>query len=434
MKSYSLDHLAKSVLHRDAILFHRNESSAMAMAIAHVGEIDARQSYRDEGYPSLLAFCEQVLELSEAAALRRIRVARLAREFPAIFGALATGKLSLSCVILLSPYLNASNADELLAAAAHAPKSALGPLIVKWFPKQDVPTRLAPVAEPPPMLGDQISQEGAAAAVDIERSPASVAAGVGDQPSPGASCPSLDDQLSAQTGSVATDEQLCSKAGETAIPRPKVSPLSPDRFALQLTVSRCTHDKLRYAQELLSHQLPSGGLAEVFDRALDALIVQLEKRKFAATSRPQQAGQRSTNSPRHIPAHVKREVWVRDGGQCTFVSESGHRCCARELLEFDHIEAIARGGKATVAGMRLRCRTHNQFEAERTFGAEFMKAKREEAWRVARERRKAKARAAEKRAADIRDLGPNVVGLRGAAREQGSSIHCYANSPRGELS
>lgn len=79
MKRYSLDHHAQSVLHRDSLVFHRNESSAMAMAIAHVGEIDARRSYRDEGYPSMLAFCEHVYELSEAAALKRIRVARLAR-------------------------------------------------------------------------------------------------------------------------------------------------------------------------------------------------------------------------------------------------------------------------------------------------------------------------------------------------------------------
>ncbi len=96
MKSYSLDHLDKPVLHRDAILFHRNESDAMVMAVAHVGEIDARQTYRDDGYSSMLAFCEQVFELTQPAVLKRIRVARLARKYPALFEALAAGKLSLS--------------------------------------------------------------------------------------------------------------------------------------------------------------------------------------------------------------------------------------------------------------------------------------------------------------------------------------------------
>ena len=36
-----------------------------------------------------------------------------------------------------------------------------------------------------------------------------------------------------------------------------------------------------------------------------------------------------------------------------------------------------------MAGMRLLCRVHNQYAAERTFGAEFMERKREEARRVA---------------------------------------------------
>ncbi len=401
MKSYSLDHLAKPVLHRDSLVFHRNEGDAMAMAIAHVGEIDARRSFRDEGYPSMLAFCEQEYELSEAAAFKRIRVARLAREYPALFEALASRKLSLSCVILLSPHLNARNANELIAAATHTPKSELGQLIAKWFPKQDVPAKLEPVAGPPPMLGDELSpgRVGDAGGVggnvgargDAGAVPSAGAAGA-DAPPPGAA--GLDDQPSAQTVDATADDPLCSRADESAFPRPTLSPLSADRFALQLTVNRCTYDKLRYAQELLSHQLPSGDLVEVFDRALDALIVQLEKRKFAATSRPRRGNRRTTQSPRHIPAHVKREVWVRDGGQCTFDSESGHRCCARELLEFDHIEEVARGGKATVAGVRLRYRGHNQFTAEQTFGAEFMKGRREEAQRVAREKRDAKAREA----------------------------------------
>jgi hypothetical protein len=69
-------------------------------------------------------------------------------------------------------------------------------------------------------------------------------------------------------------------------------------------------------------------------------------------------------------------VWERDGGQCTFVSEGGRRCEARKALQFDHVLVVARGGEATVDGIRLRCRAHNQFTAERTFGAGFMRHKR----------------------------------------------------------
>ena len=43
---------------------------------------------------------------------------------------------------------------------------------------------------------------------------------------------------------------------------------------------------------------------------------------------------------------------------------------------------VARGGAATVSTIRLRCRAHNQYAAECTFGAEFMSRKREAAARV----------------------------------------------------
>ena len=68
--------------------------------------------------------------------------------------------------------------------------------------------------------------------------------------------------------------------------RSRVKPLSAQSFAVQFTLSRRGHDQLRYAQELLGHRIPSGEIAQVFERALDALIPQLEKNKFAATARP----------------------------------------------------------------------------------------------------------------------------------------------------
>ncbi len=71
---------------------------------------------------------------------------------------------------------------------------------------------------------------------------------------------------------------------------------------------------------------------------------------------------------RRVPAAVRRAVFERDGGQCTFVDEQGRRCGQRHFLEFDHIDAHALGGTETVTNLRLRCRMHNALEAERLFG------------------------------------------------------------------
>ena len=45
------------------------------------------------------------------------------------------------------------------------------------------------------------------------------------------------------------------------------------------------------------------------------------------------------------------------------------RCTERGFLEFHHIVPYAVGGEATVEAIALRCRAHNQYEAEQDFGS-----------------------------------------------------------------
>ena len=153
--------------------------------------------------------------------------------------------------------------------------------------------------------------------------------------------------------------------------RPVVAALAPERYKIQFTASRELHEKLRYAQDLLRHVIPSGDVAGVFDRALSALIEQMEKQKCAATSRPREP-RASAPGSRHIPAAVRREVWRRDGGRCAFVGARG-RCHERGFLEFHHVVPFAAGGAADAGNIELRCRAHNLYEAELFFGAEVVR-------------------------------------------------------------
>ena len=174
-------------------------------------------------------------------------------------------------------------------------------------------------------------------------------------------------------------------------PRSKVAPLSPGRFELRTTLSQTVHDKLRYAQSLVGPAVPSGDVAQVLEHALDALIEKREKRVFAACTRTRP--RRGAPTGRYVPAEVRRTVSQRDGRQCTFHSDAGKRCTARANLQFDHIDPVARGGESTASNLRLRCRAHNQYTAERMFGAGFMKQKRGEARARTKAKAEAKARA-----------------------------------------
>jgi 5-methylcytosine-specific restriction endonuclease McrA len=187
----------------------------------------------------------------------------------------------------------------------------------------------------------------------------------------------------------------------TANPTEAAPHQANERILVKYALRPTTQAKVDYARQLFGHAVPSGDVDQVLDRALDLLIAQLEKRKFAATTRPRPRPRVRTRT-RSIPANVKRAVWQRDGAQCTFVAATGHRCVARHRLEYDHIEPFALGGASTLDGLRLRCRAHNQYEAERQFGSAFMIAKREAAKREAAKREAAKREAAKRAAEDRR--------------------------------
>jgi len=154
--------------------------------------------------------------------------------------------------------------------------------------------------------------------------------------------------------------------GSPAVPGPAVALLSPDRYRLQFTVSEETHAKLRHVQALLCREVPSGDPAVIFERALDLLARDLEKKKLAATTAPR-APRESSGGARGIPAHVRRTVWKRDTGQCAFKGKTG-RCTERRFLEWHHIQPFRHQGEATVDNISLRCRAHNVFESELVFG------------------------------------------------------------------
>jgi hypothetical protein len=147
---------------------------------------------------------------------------------------------------------------------------------------------------------------------------------------------------------------------------PQVEPLAPDRYLIKFTAGAATVAKLRQAQDLLRHAVPSGDAAAIFDRALDSLLADLAKKKFGATDRPR-AGRRTDDAARDVPAAVKRAVWVRDGGQCSFAGNGGRRCEARGFLEFHHLSPYIAGGAASVENIALRCSAHNQYEADLFF-------------------------------------------------------------------
>src|SRR5262245_13012176 len=98
MTSYSRSHLDDQSLNHSLRARAGGERAATADFLADIAEFDERGLYVPAGYDSMYAYCLGELKLSEDAAVMRIGAARAARRFPAIFPALAEGRLSLTAV------------------------------------------------------------------------------------------------------------------------------------------------------------------------------------------------------------------------------------------------------------------------------------------------------------------------------------------------
>jgi hypothetical protein len=348
--------------------------------LAHLAEVDERRLYAELGFPSLFDYCVNALRLCESSAGRRIAAARVCRMFPAAFGLVASGALHLSALCLLKPHLTPENAAELFESCSGKSARQVEVILAARFPRPDVADRIHRLPARPMSTPD-------------------VGSGVGAKVSDPAS----------GAASAAPSEKPNSPAVPAETPR-RLEPLSADRFGVHFTADGEFRDLLERVRGLASHRLPNGDLLGLFKRGLQAYERELEKERFAigrkarahrsaaaaaaaadigpapspaAPSFPTTASERVSQfvprpvpkRQRDIPDALAREVYLRDGGQCTFVSRDGRRCTGRRFVEIDHIKAWALGGEHSLANLRVRCRAHNLLHARRCFGRAHLAAK-----------------------------------------------------------
>ncbi|MDJ0853273.1 MAG: hypothetical protein QNK04_33320, partial [Myxococcota bacterium] len=310
----------------------RRGNALEAELLAHLAEVDARRLYLDEGCSSMFAYCQRVLHFAESVAYKRIQAARVARRHPEILVAVRRGELHVTGVSLLAPWLDSTNATELIHAARHRSADEIRRLLADRNPRPDVPASMRRVPLP------------------VET-------------------------LSASAAGPGTGPPAPSTLHAPAPSRHRAEPLGGGRYHVQFTADREVYGQLQELRALMRHQIPDGDLGKILGRAVGLLLRRVRKRKFAETRRPKAGSSATRGRPRptrHIPAAIRRAVWKRDGGRCTFVSTEGRRCGAQEFLEFDHIEAWQGQRSHSLEGITLRCHAHNQHRARHDFGEQHM--------------------------------------------------------------
>ncbi len=328
--------------------------------LLHLDEYDRRRAWLEEGFGSLWDWCLRSLHLREGAAGRRIAAMKVLRRFPTMEAALRDGRLCLSTLALLGQVLTEENADELLTQAAYLSKADVDSLVASVRPRPVPAEGIRKLAEPRTAAG-------------------AVAARPAELPSP----PSLVAAAPAQVSGEPGIRSLALAPAIAAAPSPRreaagseMRAVAEDLWSLRVTVGLDFKNDLEKLAALLSHRVPRKDIGAVLHEALRCAIDKHGKRKGAVApackktpkSRPSTAGA----NPRAIPIDVRRQVWERDGGACTWATADGRRCGSRWQLELDHIVSPLEGGTSTAGNLRVRCRAHNLWYAEQVYGREHM--------------------------------------------------------------
>jgi len=388
----------------------QRDREGKASLLRHIDAIDGRKLWARLGHPSLFDFLVTRHHMSEATAFKRIGAARTARRFPVLFEMVGRGEIHLSGIHRLKAHLTLENHEQMLALARHKTIREIETLVARLAPRPDAPTTLralpnrtttgrtlaapaaatlgapvlaSPVLAAPPLASPVLAAPPLAspvlAAPPLDASTPEPAEAT-EAPAPA--------RVTSAPAVVALAPAMVGLAAAALQPQrdPYPEPLAPGRYKLTVTISESTRGKLKQLEDLLGHQISKGDTAAILDRALDALLTEVHKRKTGLADRPRAQKPRAQQpkatatyrQTRHVPAAERRVVWPRDEGRCGFVGEDGHPCNETRGLQFAHREPWAKGGANTADNLGLRCVAHNALEADRDYGAGFMAHKRKQ--------------------------------------------------------
>ena len=351
---------------RDALkALLRKEQAAMADFLVALVGFDRRRGWEALGHASLFAFLTSELGLSKSAACYRRSAAELLQVFPEVIGPLREGQLCLSTIGELAQVLTEENravvtprffglaareAQELVAELQprHVPSTRM--VVTRLF---DRPVESARVAQP--MLSLELAS-GPMPCVD----------------------PNVVPPWRFPTSGIANGGGA-DGGGVPVLPRrDEIVPLNANLRRVHFNVDRQVVRKLKDAREGLSHAIPGATMEQVLEAALDLLLEKQAKARgqvkrprttiaetppplallpteptLAAplTTKPRPPRREGPREP--IPAAVRRAVWERDQGRCTWPLDGGGRCGSTHRLELDHLIPWAERGPSTVENLRV---------------------------------------------------------------------------------
>jgi hypothetical protein len=139
--------------------------------------------------------------------------------------------------------------------------------------------------------------------------------------------------------------------------------INAEETEIRFTANRALMEKFEKIRNLLGLKLSDQQFASLFEELADLALKKLEPKEDLPT-----LAKAKVSETRYIPAKVKRAVWNRDAGRCSYVDPQGKRCDSKHALQYEHVTPFAMGEKSTYENLKLLCPSHNQLSAIQAYG------------------------------------------------------------------
>ena len=380
----------------------QKERNTHIQVLHHLEEIDSRKLYLELSFSSLFDYTVKELGYSEGAAYRRIKAMKLCRDLPDTENRLQSGKLSLSSACQLQAFF------EKQAKKVKTEKFKTKVKLSHQTEEDKKTYGISKIAQNSfTISGQGFSTEGQKEG----------------EPSLSLSMEKKQDLVKRAEGcsTRATMKLLSEVDPSLSVSKEQTRFLGNGKVEIKLVIDESGHKKLEELKSLLSHKNPMLSHEELLSILLEEA---LEKRdpgrkkvrktmKQETVTSPQKweskgidnkqshknkAGQPIVTSSqklraqqasrleatfsqkweyrskakkinRVIPSSLRKHIWERDEGRCTYVHpQTRRKCSSKHLLQIDHIRPFSLGGKSEVNNLRLLCAGHNRLRSEKTFG------------------------------------------------------------------
>ncbi len=366
----------------------QKERKLAIQVIGHLSEIEHRKLYLRRGFSSLFDYTVKELGYSEGSAYRRIKAMKLCREIPETTSKLKTGSLNLTTASQLQTFFEKQNKK------IKENQSSLLKNTQKQDSQKNLNTQLQNKDSLLLVIGCVIPETKCSK--DLQRSDSSArridASYLENKTQRLDLLKKFEGKSSRQT-----EKMLCEIDPEVYQVKEKIRYLGKNQVEIKLTLDKNSYENIEQLKNILSHKNPNMSYGELFSvlvklgldkydprrklkkRDVKKFKKQIQIRdnkqsKVCHTSISKQVAFRASSknilsntktkqvSNRYISAGIRRLIWTRDRGECSYICpETKKRCGSKHLLQIDHIHPYSLGGGSKSGNLRLLCAGHNQY-------------------------------------------------------------------------